>query len=259
MKNNLLSKILFAVSLCVTMSANSQFFGSSSNGQSDNITYVVTDSVRIGVKWNFLRTLDQRTGAFSNILFRLLSNNELQPPQETPAVITSNGVAAIALDQKNRKLYYTPMLTDKLYYLDLRTMSRYLVTNHFTGLMPKESDQSNIITRMVINDDDKGYAITNDGRHLIRFRTNNNNPDITDLGSLVDAPENNEMSVHNGCSSFGGDIIADEGDNLYLITLHNHVFKIKIATKVAKYMGTVSGLPAAFTTSSTAVDKSGEK
>ena len=240
------------------MSAHSQLIGKS---QPDDKTYVVTDSVRNGVRWNFLRTLDQRTGAFSNILARLLNNNEMQPPPGTPSVITCNGVAAIALDQKNKRLYYTPMLTDRLYYIDLRTMNKYIVTNHFTGLMPKAKDQSNIITRMVIAGDNKGYALTNDGKHLIRFRTNNSSNDnsVTDLGSLADAPGNNEMSVHNLCSSFGGDLIADDDDHLYLITAGNHVYKINIQTRIAKYKGTVTNLPAGFTTSSAAAEKSGGK
>jgi Secretion system C-terminal sorting domain len=247
MKNNLLHKILITGFVFTTLFAQSQ---------PDHLAYAVTDSVRDGMKWNFLRTLDMRTGAYSNSLFRLLNNNELL--STIPAIIPTNGVAAIAYDKKNKRLYYTPMLTDKLYYLDLRTMNKFIVTNHFTGLMPKASDQSNIITRMVIGDDDKGYALTNDGRHLIRFRTSNN-PAITDLGSLVDAYGNNEISVHNGCSSFGGDIIADDDDKFFLITLARNIFKINIDTKVAKYIGTVTGLPATFTVSGAAVDKDGEK
>jgi hypothetical protein len=249
MKNNLLRKILITGFLFTSLFAQSQ---------PDHLAYAVTDSVRNGAKWNFLRTLDTRTGEYSNALFRLLNNNELQPPPNTPPILSSNGVAAIAYDKKNKRLYYTPMLTDKLYYLDLRTMNKVIVTNNFTGLMPKASDQSNIITRMVIGDDDKGYALTNDGRHLIRFRTSNN-PAITDLGSLTDAYGNNGISVHNGCSSFGGDIIADDDDNLFLITLARNVFKIKLNTKVAKYEGTITGLPANFSVSGAAVDKSGEK
>lgn len=243
MKNILLFKVLFVAINFFTFSAQSQEHKSA---------YAVTDSVRDGLKWNFLRTIDLRTGAYSNILLRLLSNNELASAISTNNFMC-NGVAAIAHDKKNKRLYYTPMLIDRLSYIDLKTMKTHIVTNNFTGLMPKASGQGNIITRMVIADDDKGYALTNDGRHLIRFTTKNN-PAITDLGSLVDAPGNNEMSVHNSCSSFGGDIIADDDDHLYLFTFSNHVFKIKIATKVARYMGTITGVPAGFTTSGAAVD-----
>jgi hypothetical protein len=216
-------------------------------GQSNKqLAYIVSDSVHNGAKWNYLRKIDLRTGSFSNILLRLLSRND--------TVANSalfNGVAAIALDEKNNRLYYTAMLTDKLSYVDLRTMRTYIVTNRFTGLFPKATNQSDVFTRMVIADDENGYALTNDGNHLVEFSTKNNS--IRNLGELTDAAYNN-VSVHEICSSYGGDMIAAEDGLLYLITSRNHVFKIKIETRVAKYMGTITGLPKAFTTSSAAVD-----
>ncbi len=215
-------------------------------GQSDKLAYVVTDSVQNGVKWNYLRKIDLRTGTFSGILLRLLNRNDTVANSSI-----FNGVAAIALDDKNKRLYYTPMLTDRLIYVDLRTMRTHIVTNNFTGLVPKAADQSDIFTRMVIGDDDNGYALTNDGKHLVRFNTKNNR--IRDLGSLVDAPQN-EVSVHEVCSSYGGDIIAADNDLLYLITSRNHVFKIKIETRVARYLGTLTGLSESFATSGAAVD-----
>jgi len=210
------------------------------------LAYTITDSVHNGARWNYLRKIDLRTGAFSGILMRLLNSNDTIA--NSPLF---NGVAAIALDEKNKRLYYTPMLTDRLSYVDLRTMRTYIVTNNFTGLVPKATDQSNVFTRMVIGDDDNGYALTNDSKHLVKFNTKNNR--ITDLGSLINASQN-VVSVHEICSSYGGDIIAADDDLLYLITSRNHVFKIKTATRVAKYMGTITGLPQAFTTSSAAVD-----
>lgn len=248
MKNSLLFKAFLFIALLSTLNAQSQ---------SDRFSYAVTDSVRDGVKWNYLRLLDMRTGAYSNPLVRFLNNNELLS-SNAANIISCNGIAAIAHDRDNRRLYFTPMLIDRLSYVDLRTMRIRVVSNNFTRLMPKQADQSNIITRMVIADDDKGYALTNDGRHLIRFTTRNN-PVITDLGSLVDAPGNNEMSVHNACSSYGGDLVADDEGNLYLITIRNHVFRIKISTKIARYLGTISGLPASFTTSGAAVHQDGKK
>jgi hypothetical protein len=194
-----------------------------------------------------------RNGTYSNVMARFLTNNELLPTATAP-VISCNGVAAIAHDRKNKRLYYTPMLLDRLAYIDLRTMKNHIVTNHFTGLMPKSSDQSNIITRMVIADDDKGYALTNDANHLIRFKTGNNAA-ITDLGLLVDAPGNKENSIHNVCSSYGGDLIAADDNKLYLVTFGKLVFKINIHNKVAKYLGTITGIPATYHISGAAVDK----
>jgi len=223
------------------------FITTVAKSQSDKFAYTVTDSLQNGVKWQFLRKIDLRTGVFGSILLRLLNSNDTVANSAL-----CNGVAAMGLDNRNRRLYFTPMLKDRLSYVDLRTMRIHVVTNHFTGLMPKAADQSNIITRMVIADDNKGYALTNDGKHLIRFNTRNHQ--ITDLGSLVNA-RHNEVSVHEVCSSFGGDIISgDDDDILYLVTSQNHVFKIKIETRVAKYLGTISGLSESFTTSGAAVD-----
>jgi hypothetical protein len=242
MKNNLLLNFLFTGII--------SFVALAGQCQSDKFAYAVTDEVRDGVKWNYLRNIDLRTGSFSNILTRLLNDNDMLPvPNTTPY----NGVAAIAYDKENKRLYYTPMLIDRLSYIDLKTMRTYIVTNKFTGLTPKTPDQGNIFTRMVIAVDENGYALTNDGRHFIRFKTDKKST-IIDLGSLVDAPGNNEMSVHNACSSFGGDIIADDEGHLYLFSSRNHVFRINIKTKVAKYLGTVNGLPANFTTSGVAVN-----
>ncbi len=216
----------------------------------DKFAYTVTDSVQNGVKWNFLRKIDLRTGDFSDTLLRLLSRNDTVPNSTL-----CNGVAAIALDDKKKRLYYTPMLLDRLSYVDLKTMKIHVVTNNFTGLIPKAADQSNIITRMVIAADDHGYALTNDGNHLVRFNTNTHQ--VVNLGALTDAA-NNSVSVHEVCSSYGGDIVADDEGILYLITSRNYVFKINVATRVAKYLGIVSGLPEGFGTSGVAVDYRGD-
>jgi hypothetical protein len=126
-------------------------------------------------------------------------------------------VAAMAYDRKNNRIWYTPMFIDQLRYVDLKTMKVFYVTdNALTGMAAKSSDQSNIVTRMVIADDGNGYALTNDGNKLIRFNTKK--AIITDLGPLTDDPKNNGVSIHNYCSSFGGDMIADDDGNLIIVS-----------------------------------------
>jgi hypothetical protein len=121
----------------------------------------------------------------------------------------------------------------------------------------KASDQSNIITRMTIAADGNGYALTNDGNHLLRFTTGKKIT-ITDLGALTDHPENKQVSVHNSCTSFGGDMIADDEGNLFVFSNRTNVFKVDIATKVATYLGVVGGLPAGFTINGAAVDNNNQ-
>jgi hypothetical protein len=119
------------------------------------------------------------------------------------------------------------------------------------------ADEANNITRMVIASDNNGYAVTNDGNHLYKFTTGKK-PVITDLGPLVDAEENKGLSVHNKCSSWGGDMIADAYGKLYIISASRSVFMVDVETRITTYKGTIGGLPANYTTNGAAVDADGD-
>jgi len=237
--------------------------------QADRFAYAITDINQQGANWSFLRKLDLQTRTYSQVLLSgndasLLAYNAATKKQfTTPLTDAQYGtvvnaafatnVAAMAYDQKNDRLYYTPMLIDQLRYIDLRTMKVYYVTDKvFTGMPQKSSDQGNIITRMVIASDGNGYAMTNDGMHLMKFTTGKK-INITDLGALIDAPSNNGVSVHNSCSSFGGDMVADDDGNLFVFSARNNVFKVNTESKVATFLGNISGLPNGFTTNGAAV------
>jgi hypothetical protein len=150
------------------------------------------------------------------------------------------------------------MWSNDLRFVDLNSNEMTVVVNndekYSTG---PRVDESNVITRMAFGADGNGYALTNDGNQLIQFTTDNN-PVITKLGALIDSKKNNGISVHNQCTSWGGDLIADAFGNLYLFTYRNHIFKINVATRVAEHIGTVKNLPANFTTNGAAVDENGE-
>jgi hypothetical protein len=244
---------------------------SSVYGQKDRFAYVVTDVSKEGINWSTLRKIDLQNNSFSDILlngndqkqlaFDAASKKQMTAPLTDPRYGTvanaafGTGVAAIAFDKKNNRLYYTPMFIDQLRYIDLKTMNVYFVSgSENAALKVKASDQSNIITRMAFASDGYGYALTNDGTHLLQFTTGKK-INVTDLGSLVDAPSNNGISVHNSCSSFGGDMIADDDGNLYVFSARNHVFKVDIETKVATHLGVVNGLPAGFTINGAAVNE----
>ena len=238
--------------------------------QADRFAYAVTDVQPQGVNWNFLRKLNLQTGEYSQVL---LSGNDAsflaydattKKQFATPLsdqlygnyinAAFATGVAAMAYDKRNNRIYYTPMLIDQLRYIDLKTMKVfYVIDRVFTGKPQKSSDQGNIVTRMVIAEDGYGYAMTNDATQLIRFTTGKK-LEITDLGSVVDDQANKGISVHNSCSSFGGDIIADDNGNLYIFSARNNVFKLNIESKVATHLGTISGLPTGFTVNGAAVN-----
>ena len=161
--------------------------------------------------------------------------------------------AAMAYDKKHDRLYYTPMGINQLRYIDLKSNKIYYFEDESFGTVKGMGDAPNQITRMVIASDGNGYALTNDGNHLIRFTTGKK-PTITDLGALSDDANNANFSVHS-TGGFGGDMIADVSDNLYLIMANRNVFKVPIESKVAVYMGTIKGLPRGFSTNGAMVDE----
>lgn len=179
-----------------------------------------------------------------------VSYAESKVSADKPFATTS---AACAYDKKHERLYYTPMGINQLRYIDLKakTPRVYYFEDDAFGALSSRHDVANQITRMVIASDGNGYALTNNAEHLFRFTTGKN-PSISDLGNLTDA-EGNAISIHSR-SLYGGDIIADTKENLYLVSSNRHVFKISIDSKMATYLGPITGLPRGFTTNAATVE-----
>lgn len=156
--------------------------------------------------------------------------------------------AACAYDKKHERLYYTPLGINQLRYIDLKAKSPrvYYFEEEIFGALNNSRDVPNQITRMVIASDGNGYALTNNGEHLMRFTTGKK-PQITDLGAVSDDGSNGTASVRHQ-NSYGGDMIADNKNNLYLITANRAVFRISIDSRVATYLGHIKGLPKGYST-----------
>lgn len=239
----------------------------SKNVQAQNKAFAITGEEKGNYHWTAIREIDLNNG---NVIRTLYSANGAQkvnyqylntvnrsqlPPQNT--IPTANGVAATAYDAKHNRLYFSQMWSNDLRYIDLNTNELNIVVNNDANYSTgARVDESNVITRMTFGADGNGYALTNDGKQLIQFTTGNN-PSITNLGALIDGKKNNGISVHNQCTSWGGDLIGDAFGNLYLITYRNHIFKINTSTRVAEHVGTIKNLPSTFTTNGAAVDDEG--
>jgi hypothetical protein len=132
---------------------------------------------------------------------------------------------------------------------------------HTTGVGFGTSQEKSVyesITRMVIAGDGFGYALSTDGNHLYKFNTKGN-PVITDLGSLTDAEANSHMAiVNNPCMTAGGDMIADDDNNLYLIAARGYVYRISIRDMLATYLGEIKGMPKEFSANGAAVNHEGK-
>ncbi len=172
---------------------------------------------------------------------------------------TASFVAAAAYDRRSEKLFFVPMRIGQLRWMDANVKNDapafYAVA--IPNYKPNtNADENNNITRMVIASDNNGYAITNDGNHVYKFTTGKK-PTITDLGALIDAEENKGLSIHNKCSSWGGDMVADAFGKLYIISASRSIFVVDVNTLIATYKGTIGGLPANYTTNGAAVDADG--
>jgi hypothetical protein len=215
--------------------------------QDANRAYVIAGKANNKFFWSDIKQVDLTTGKtvkslFENGVTTFAASGEAFKMNGVVANADpmGYGVAACALDSRNERLYFTPMHFSQLRYIDLKSKSPKFVYLDLTMIAPKAG----------------GYAITNDGNHFIRFSTGSK-PQVTDLGNLVDA-DANKVSVHNKCTSWGGDMIADAFGKLYIISANHNVFSIDADSRIATHLGTITGLPAGFTTNGAVVNADGK-
>ena len=224
--------------------------------------YAITSVEKGSTKWTEVRLVNLQSGEEVQPVFQSASDAELLNARTGKALerIDSDGKktasmkpfatnsAALAFDKKHNRLYYTPLGINQLRYIDLKAKSPkvYFLEEEAFGVVKGSGDVAAQITRMVFAADGKGYALSNDGNHLIRFTTSKK-PEITDLGPLTDDLTNGRHSIHS-YSSYGGDMIADTEGNLWLVTSNNGVYKINISSKMASYVGRIKGLPRGYST-----------
>lgn len=220
--------------------------------------FALTDANKGGYQWNQIRQVDLSTGQVGELLFngntmvaRQMNGMEVHTP-------SLNQSATLAYDKKNDRLYFAPMFTPgSLRYLNLKDNSTSEITFAQAPTAFGQDPEANNFTRMVIGADGNGYAISNDGNTFIRFGTGKKS-DVENLGSLIDDEKNGGISIHNKCSSWGGDMIADAYGNLYIVSIRQNVFKVNPATRVTTLLGQIKGLPADFTCNGAAVNAEGK-
>jgi len=251
--------------LLSTMFASISLF---STAQYASQTYAITGNSNGDFSWRNIRQVDISSGKVVKDVFisgssaRLLdgTSGKQLSSAEAENISSNDYVAASAFDVRSNKLFYSTLHTGQLRWVDLSNksgqLSIYARPQQFVS-SADITDESINITRMCIGADGNGYALTNDANHLYRFTTDSKVV-VTDLGNLVDAEANHGISVHNKCTSWGGDMVADAFGKLYLITANHIVFTIDINSRVATYLGTISGLPGTYTTNGAAVDDNGD-
>jgi hypothetical protein len=235
--------------------------------------FAITSAEKGTFNWTDIKQIDFSTGAVTRSVFDSKQSNvtvynarsgqEIKPVQQN-GVTNATALqvpmlsAACAFDQRHNRLYYAPLFMNQLRYIDLDSKEAkiYYFDNETFINATDLNNEANHVTRMVIAADGNGYALSNDGNHLIRFTTGRK-PVITDLGAVIDDANNEGISIHNKTTGWGGDMVADAADNLYVISAYRHVFKVSIQSKVATHVGEIKGLSATFTTNGAVVDNDG--
>lgn len=241
----------------------------------DNNAYAITSETIGAFQWTEVKLINLDNGEVVNNVFESKSNEysvyngasakEITLPDRNDSTASQDNrpfsglSAACAYDKKMNRLYFAPLFFNQLRYIDLNSKNPriYIFEDKPFSNATDMQVEANHITRMVIAADGNGYALNNDGSHLVKFTTGEI-PDISDLGRLTDAPVNGDISVTDANTSWGGDLVADASGNLYLITAHNHVFKIDVHTRVATYIAEIKNLAPGFTTNGAVVEKDGK-
>ena len=253
-------KILLFITFC--------YISLLSIAQKENRAYAITGQATNKFAWTDIKQIDIATGKVVKTLFEsdktIFKSKALDKSAAvTPAEVhnpTGFGVAGCALDARNGRLYFAPMHFSEIIFLDLNNEEANFTTvkKHIIPIAPgnpyiAEEDQ---LSRMVIAADGYGYALTNDANHLIRFSTGRKST-VEDLGALIDAESNSGISIHNKCSSWGGDMLADAFGRLVVISANHNVYSIDAKSRIATFTGTITGLAANYTTNGAAVDIDG--
>ena len=272
------STLLIIFSLCLL----------AGTAQPNNSAYAITGQANGSMNWTDLRSINFNTGDAGQTLFEneqtnftfkeavsgkpvtsfILPNSASDLPlagkitgnvQVLNVTPTTLMCAALAYDKRHNKLFFSSMHTGQLMWLDLNggssTPSFYLAETRLVDNNGQRNEALNI-TRMTIGADGYGYALSNDGNHLIKFSTGKKTT-VSDLGSLLDDNAASGVSIHNPCGSWGGDMVADASGKLILFTAFQHVYEIETTSRITTYLGRIKNLPASYLVNGAAVTEDG--
>lgn len=208
--------------------------------------------------YRYIKTVNTTDGTAGPMLYD--GANGLCFNAMTGAALANGSVltyaSAIAYDKNSNRIYFVNNYTNApqdLSYIDLNASP--VCARRFIGY-PLETNLSSgwNINRMSFCSDGFGYAITQNGRDIIRFSINpaTGAPVIVRLGALINDANNGFNDI---LTESGGDIFGDGSGNLYLIANSSKLYKINPNNRIATFLGAVNPFPG--TSNSMAVDPAG--
>ena len=216
------------------------------------------------IVFNDLRTLDAKSGMTGEIFFsdqsapKVFSQTLQSSFTESKSSVhnaQTPSMASLGYDKANNSLVFVPMFSPNVYVLNLRTKEITLVENK--AIKSIQCNLESHITRMTSAKNGLIYAMSNSGSQLLRISSKNGRYSVEDLGAVKDMTANAEKSLSKMMTGFGGDMVADAENNLYVFSASNNIFKINTANLTSEFVGTVSGLPVNYTSNGAAVNAAG--
>ncbi|CAD7802958.1 hypothetical protein CHRY9390_01003 [Chryseobacterium aquaeductus] len=165
-------------------------------------------------------------------------------------------LAALAYDSAGENLVYMPMFSSNIYVLNQKTKEITLVENTIARVT--SCDINSHITRMTTGYDGNIYAVNNSGTQFLQISKKNNQFVVNDLGIIKDDASNGKNSFTAMETGFGGDMIADADNNLYVFSMSGNVFKVSAKELTAKFIGKITGLPENYSVNGAAVNSKGK-
>jgi hypothetical protein len=171
------------------------------------------------------RALDSRKGMTQNVIlsaseqptvFSTKQNREITEDQKSNANAVANQMAALAVDGRGN-LVYMPMFSSNIYILDSKTKNVTLLENNLSN--PTSCDTGSQFSRMSTGNDGNIYALSNSGSQLLKIFYKDGKYAVTDLGIVKDDSGNGENQLSKMQTGFGGDMISDDNNNIYVFQL----------------------------------------
>lgn len=226
--------------------------------------YALTGKNTQAIQFSDFRAIDVNHGISGQIIFSSesapnvfsqLQNRNVTEIQNTFNNSQAVSMASLAYDQLNGKLIYIPMFSGNIYVLDQKSKNITLVESQV--IKTTACDLASHITRMTTGADGNIYAMSNSGSQLIQISKKDGKYISVDLGLVEDDSGNGENSLKVVTKGFGGDMVADQANNLYVFSASGNVFKLSLRSMTAKFIGKISGLPENYSVNGAAVNASG--
>lgn len=227
-----------------------------------SVIYQSTASIQSGVpgggyQYRYIKVLNTADGTSGAVIYD--GSNGRCYNALTGAALANGSVltysSAIAYEKRTNRIYFVNNSSSSrqdLCYIDLNA-SPVCARRYVNYPLETTTGTGWNINRMAICSDGFGYAVTESGSDIIRFTINvTGPPTITRMGALINDVIND---TNNILVEKGGDIFSDGSGNLYLIANSSKLYKIKPATRVATFLGSVNPFPG--TSNSMAFDAGG--